>query len=121
MGVCPDFKVLTCAPSLVPSSIQLYEVFAQGNGVHLHYEFCENQGRLHTPLVMPILASLSHFLIIVNSSVNVLIYYFCGDKFRQDLSRLIKECISFFTDRGRSREGSSSSFKRRFNSFSDMR
>eukprot|EP00095_Tigriopus_kingsejongensis_P012357 maker-scaffold198_size266703-snap-gene-1.29 protein:Tk12357 transcript:maker-scaffold198_size266703-snap-gene-1.29-mRNA-1 annotation:"hypothetical protein BRAFLDRAFT_82878" len=69
-------------------SIQLYEVFAQGNGVHRHYKYCERQGKLHTPSAMLILASVSHLLIIVNSSVNVLIYYCCGERFRRGLCRL---------------------------------
>eukprot|EP00094_Tigriopus_californicus_P010956 TCALIF_10570-PA protein Name:"Similar to FR FMRFamide receptor (Drosophila melanogaster)" AED:0.25 eAED:0.23 QI:0/0.5/0/0.6/1/1/5/0/605 len=102
-------------------SIQLYEVFAQGNGVHRHYKYCEKLGKLHTPLAMPILASVSHLLIIVNSSVNVLIYYCCGDRFRRGLCRLLEHfhsaCLAvFWPQQARTRNE-----LKRFNSFSDFK
>lgn len=80
--------MLTYFPFL--SSNQLYKViFALGHEVHFH--FCNQKGRLHVPALFSILANFNHLLLVVNSSVNVLIYYCCGERFRKGLLRLFNK------------------------------
>lgn len=64
-------------------SIQLYRVFSVSSAGYLsHFEFCSARNRLHVPALFIVLGQVNHLLLVVNSSVNALIYYCGGKMFR---------------------------------------
>ena len=70
------------------SSHLLYRVLSDMSN-HLHFDHCASLGRLHVPAALIVLGNLNHLLLVANSSVNVLIYYCCGLRFRQGLRKML--------------------------------
>ncbi len=50
--------------------------------------------RFHVPVAFYVMLSASHLLLVVNSSINVLIYCAVGKSFRTELKSLLKSMCS---------------------------
>ncbi len=69
-----------------------------------HFDYCVSRARFHIPVAMYLSLSLMNLLIVVNSSVNFIIYCVVENSFRDDLFRMVKNIFVFalipFTRRG---------------------
>ena len=69
-------------------SNQIYRV-TSALGTQAHFEFCQGRlGRLHVPAAFYVMGNVNHLLLVLNSSVNCVIYYCCGETFRKGFARL---------------------------------
>ena len=75
--------------------MKAYEVTQPSHSTREHYSFCLQQQRYHVPVILYIFLSLQHLLLVVNSSVNFIIYCCVGKRFRKEL----KLMLSAFCDR----------------------
>jgi hypothetical protein len=72
--------------------VQIYEVFSGPlHGSHKLYQHCFKYGKLHVPLLLIICGNINHLLLVVNSSVNMIIYVCLGRRFRDQLRHLATE------------------------------
>ncbi len=55
---------------------------------HDHFMHCHRLGRHHAPVAFRVLLTVSHVFIIVNSSVNFILYCLVGKDFREKLKSL---------------------------------
>ena len=70
--------------------IKVYEVTHPSHSTVEHHIFCEMENKkFHVPVILLILQSLSHFLLVVNSSINFIIYCCVGKRFRAELKELV--------------------------------
>merc|ERR1719385_278027 len=72
--VCHTFRLV----------IQAYEVMNPSHSTFEHYQFCGAQDRFHVPVVFYVMLSASHLLVVINSSINFIIYCCVGKKFRDE-------------------------------------
>ena len=57
-------------------------------GTNDHYDYCNRQKRFHVPLVVYITGMINHLLVVLNSSINVVIYVCLGRRFRAQFFKL---------------------------------
>ena len=55
------------------------------------FQHCFKYGKLHVPLLLIICGNINHLLLVVNSSVNMIIYVCLGRRFRDQLRHLATE------------------------------
>ena len=53
------------------------------------------EGRFHVPVALYILLSLSNVLVVVNSSVNFIVYCVVENTFREELFKLLKKAYNW--------------------------
>jgi len=71
-------------------TIQIYEIIDPTHGLMRHYIECHDVGRLHVPAVLLIAGSVNHLLLVLNSSLNFLIYCCMAKRFRTALLNLFR-------------------------------
>eukprot|EP00095_Tigriopus_kingsejongensis_P000943 maker-scaffold360_size197209-snap-gene-0.39 protein:Tk00943 transcript:maker-scaffold360_size197209-snap-gene-0.39-mRNA-1 annotation:"fmrfamide receptor-like isoform x1" len=69
--------------------IQAYEVTHPSHSTAEHHDFCSQRGRFHVPVAFYVMLSASHLLLVVNSSINFLVYCCVGKTFREELKNII--------------------------------
>lgn len=69
--------------------IQAYEVTHPSHSTAEHHDFCSQRGRFHVPVAFYVMLSASHLLLVVNSSINFLVYCCVGKSFRAELKNII--------------------------------
>ncbi len=67
----------------------MVEISVAFNISHAHYVHCHRLGRYHAPVALRLLLSVNHVFIIVNSSVNFILYCLVGKDFREKLKGLL--------------------------------
>lgn len=68
--------------------IQAYEVMHPSHSTAEHHGFCMERGRFHVPVAFYVMLSASHLLLVVNSSINFIIYCCVGKSFRAELQHI---------------------------------
>lgn len=66
-------------------SLRIYEVSHPGNNTLEHYRFCLNRGLYHIPVAFYVLVNFHHLFLVINSSVNFIIYCCVGREFRSHM------------------------------------
>lgn len=74
--------------------IQIVELAVYGNVTEEHFLHCHGQGRHHVPVAQRLLLMVNHVFIVVNSSVNFILYCMVGTEFRRKCWRLVTKCFS---------------------------
>ena len=69
--------------------IKAYEVTHPSHSTYEHHVYCLHHQKLHIPVILHVMLSLSHFLLVVNSSVNFIIYCCVGKRFRKELKEIV--------------------------------
>jgi hypothetical protein len=69
-------------------SIRVFEIVFPESTVMVAFHFCLKMGKFHMPLAMMFLAELNYFFLVLNSSVNFLIYCCVSQEFRRKLLQL---------------------------------
>lgn len=75
--------------------IKAYEVTHPSHSTAEHHLFCHNQERYHVPVVLYVMLSLHHLLLVVNSSINFIIYCCVGERFRQELKVMLSSLCNW--------------------------
>ena len=52
-----------------------------------HYDYCAQMGRYHIPVAIYFLSQLHHLFLVINSSINFVIYCIMGRQFRKQLKK----------------------------------
>ena len=68
-------------------SLRLYELSYPQNNTLEHYRHCRQSGLYHIPVAFYVLVNFHHLFLVINSSVNFIIYCCVGKEFR---SRMVK-------------------------------
>ncbi|CAB4055248.1 TRHR [Lepeophtheirus salmonis] len=68
---------------------QAYEVTHPSHSTPEHHAYCENEGRIHVPVAFYVMLSASNLLLVVNSSMNFIIYCCVGRTFREELKNIV--------------------------------
>ena len=55
-----------------------------------HYNFCNGQGRLNYPATFMVLISLNNLFLVVNSSINFIVYCAVRKTFRHTIFKIIR-------------------------------
>ncbi|XP_059083030.1 uncharacterized protein LOC131880413 [Tigriopus californicus] len=66
-------------------SLRIYEVSHPSNNTLEHYQFCYNRGLYHIPVAFYVLVNFHHLFLVINSSVNFIIYCCVGREFRSHM------------------------------------
>ena len=56
-----------------------------------HFLYCHNRGQLHSPYAVYILTSFNNLCLVLNSSINFVVYCFAGRRFRNTLIGFFKK------------------------------
>ena len=59
-----------------------------------HAEYCTERGQLNSPFYVWILTSFNNFFLVLNSSINFVVYCFVGRRFRNTLISLFRKSPS---------------------------
>lgn len=70
--------------------IQIYTIITPGHGLVGHFEECIQRMQLHVPAALHIMGNVNHLLLVLNSSVNFLIYCCLAKRFRIALVKMFK-------------------------------
>lgn len=70
-------------------SIRVFEIFYPESTVMIAFHFCLKMEKFHMPLGMMFLAELNYFFLVLNSSINFLIYCCVSQEFRRKLLELL--------------------------------
>ncbi|CAB4068014.1 unnamed protein product [Lepeophtheirus salmonis] len=70
--------------------VQIFQTFHSTEITKDHYLFCVEQSKLHVPLVFIILNSFNNLFLIINSSVNFIIYCAVRKSFRKSFYKILK-------------------------------
>ena len=54
-----------------------------------HFVFCNTRGKDYVPIYLYIMVSLSNLLVVLNSSVNFVVYCLVEESFRQELKNIL--------------------------------
>ena len=76
-------------------ALKVYEVTHPSHSTAEHHYFCLQQNKYHVPVIWYVLLSLHHLLLVVNSSVNFVIYCCVGKRFRQELTMMMAPICNF--------------------------
>ena len=71
-------------------SLRLYEVAHPQNNTLEHFRRCRTLGRYHIPVAFYVLVNFHHLFLVLNSSVNFIIYCAVGKEFRDKMFQLFK-------------------------------
>ena len=66
-------------------SLKIYEFSNPENNTEEHFLRCTSQGRYHIPVVFYVLVHIHHLVLVLNSSINFIIYCCVGKEFRMKL------------------------------------
>lgn len=69
-------------------ALKVYEFAHPENNTMEHFERCRKQGRFHIPVVFYVLVSIHHIFLVLNSSINFIIYCCVGKDFRSKVAKL---------------------------------
>ncbi|CAB4068333.1 unnamed protein product [Lepeophtheirus salmonis] len=77
--VCHSFRL----------GVQVYQTFYSSHNIKDHFMYCNNQGKLHMPMIFLVLTSFNNLFLIINSSVNFIIYCAVRKSFRKSFYKLV--------------------------------
>ena len=69
---------------------RIYEMALPEKSVFEHYTYCNERGRYHVPVAIYFLTHSLHLFLVINSSINFVIYCFMGRQFRKKLMNLLE-------------------------------
>ena len=69
----------------------IYNLALPEKAVLSHFYKCYDEGRYHVPVAMYFFVHLHHLFLVVNSSINFVIYCIMGRQFRKQLKRMVKQ------------------------------
>ncbi len=70
-------------------SLRVYEFSHPESQTREHFERCYKLGRFHIPVVFYVLVSIHHVFLVLNSSINFIIYCCVGKDFREKLCLMV--------------------------------
>jgi hypothetical protein len=70
--------------------VQMVEISVSDYVTEEHYRHCHKQGRHHVPVALRLLLVVNHICVVVNSSVNFVVYCLVGKEFRERLKGCCK-------------------------------
>ena len=69
---------------------RIYEMALPEKALFEHYTYCDELGRYHVPVAIYFLTHTHHLFLVINSSINFVIYCFMGRQFRKKLKKMLK-------------------------------
>ncbi|XP_059082069.1 uncharacterized protein LOC131879707 [Tigriopus californicus] len=89
IGILVCIITIFFACHLFQVGIQIFQICLPGHGLKDYYKECEQQKRSHVPAIIYTLGFTNRLLLVVNSSVNFLIYCIMAKRFRSALVKLL--------------------------------
>ncbi len=71
-------------------AFRLYEMALPQSSLYEHFLSCEQRGQHHVPVAIYFLAYSHYFFLVLNSSINFIIYCAMGRQFRKQLKSMLK-------------------------------
>ena len=71
-------------------AFRIYEMALPEKALFEHYKYCNSLGRYHVPVAIYFLTHTHHLFLVINSSINFVIYCFMGRQFRKKLKKIVK-------------------------------
>lgn len=78
-------------------SLKTYEVTHPSHSTAEHHMHCLQQNKYHVPVILYAMLHLHHLLLVVNSSINFIIYCCVGERFRSELKAMFSSLFQFLT------------------------
>ena len=72
-------------------ALKVHEFLAPTNHVEESFTYCYKQQKYHIPVALYILHNCHHLFLVINSSVNFIIYCFVAKEFREKMFRLLSK------------------------------
>ena len=72
-------------------ALKTNEFLAPNNHLEESFTYCYEQGKYHIPVALYILHNCHHLFLVINSSVNFVIYCFVAQEFRGKLYQLVRK------------------------------
>ena len=72
-------------------ALKVHEFLAPTNHVEESFTYCYKQQKYHIPVALYILHNCHHLFLVINSSVNFIIYCFVAKEFREKMYRLLSK------------------------------